>query len=187
MKRRKGSGGRKRWRKGRKEAKQAATLVMPQVYLLDKDHKDPDAEGLSKTRPVCTASETMNQELSEWVTSFVDAALDQSDNYEVISTEEMLAKVDAVNAKWEEEGKQYQEDDITVLSLDEEALYPSLDTSKVAKLCGRVVEGSELKVEGMDQKWTGVYIALTCTKAEISRSNLNNIVPSMDQEHRLRT
>ena len=80
-------------------------MVMPQVYLLDKDHMNPAAEGLSKTRPVCTASDTMNQELSEWVTSFVDAALDKSDNYEVISTEEMLAKIYAVNAKWEEEVK----------------------------------------------------------------------------------
>ena len=40
-----------------------------------KDHKAPEANGDSKTRLVCTIKETMNMEMSEWVTTIVGAAV----------------------------------------------------------------------------------------------------------------
>ena len=80
-----------------REAKQMASLVIPRVYLMNKDHKPCDSEGNPKTRPVCTASETMNMEMSEWVTKILDSAMEAPVLHEVISTEEMLAKIDETN------------------------------------------------------------------------------------------
>ena len=46
-------------------AKEVANLTIPLLYLLLKDHKPEDKDGLPKTRPVCGASTTLNQEMSE--------------------------------------------------------------------------------------------------------------------------
>ena len=56
-----GENGAKRCR----EAKSVANLTIPQLYLLLKDHKKVGEDGLPKSRPVCGASCTINQEMSE--------------------------------------------------------------------------------------------------------------------------
>ena len=53
---------------------------------------------------MCRASETINQELSEWVSALVEVALQGRDLKEVISTEEMLAHIDRLNKAWETTG-----------------------------------------------------------------------------------
>ena len=119
----------------------------------------------------------MNQEMSEWVTSLIDAALDTGEGHEVISTEEMLAKIDKVNKEMEDLEEQPEEEDICVFSLDAEALYPSLDTRQCSRLCGKLVQESKLEVSGIDYKWASMYIALTCTQAEINQCSLEDVVP----------
>ena len=66
----------------------------------------------------------------------MEAALQGVDNKEVISTEEMLGHVDKLNKAWEDQGKQFEEDELLVGRLDPEALYLSLNT----KLCGKECE-----------------------------------------------
>ena len=51
------------------QAKQAANLVLPLLYMMAKDHKETREGELPKCRPVCGASSTMNQEMSEWVST----------------------------------------------------------------------------------------------------------------------
>ena len=67
-----------------REAKQMANLAIPHVYLMAKDHKEVGPDGEPKTRPVCTASQTMNMEMSEWVTGILDAVLETEEDHEVI-------------------------------------------------------------------------------------------------------
>ena len=72
------------------KAREAMATIIPNLYIFPKDHKEVGADGQPKTRPVCGASETMNQELSEWVSELVEAALKGMDSKEMISTEELL-------------------------------------------------------------------------------------------------
>ena len=102
-----------------------ANLTIPNLYLLAKDHKELEPNGDPKTRPVCTASETMNIELSEWVTDVVEAALATGFQTEVISTEEKMKKIDDVKSKWRTEETNVTEDNVSIVSLDAVSLYPS--------------------------------------------------------------
>ena len=52
-------------------AKEAMATIIPNLYIFPKDHRPVKADGQPKTRPVCGASETINQELSEWVSSLI--------------------------------------------------------------------------------------------------------------------
>ena len=49
---------------------------------------------LPKSRPLCGASETVNMELYEDISLIIEAALEAQEQREIISTEELLAKVD---------------------------------------------------------------------------------------------
>ena len=73
--------------------------IIPNLYIFPKDHKPVKADGQPKTRPVCGASETINQELSEWVSSLTEAALQGTELKEMISTEEVLAHINWLNKK----------------------------------------------------------------------------------------
>ena len=57
-------------------------------------------------RAVCTASQAMNMEMSEWVTGILDAVLETEEEHEVISTEEMLHKIYKLNIKWQNENRE---------------------------------------------------------------------------------
>ena len=69
---------------------------------------------------------------------------------EMINTEEVLAYIYLLNEKWHDEEYQPNQDDIFIGSLDAEALYPSLDTERVSKLCGEILVESGLKIENVD-------------------------------------
>ena len=102
-------------------------------------------------------------EISEWVTKILESSLESQETFEVISTEEMLAKIDPVNQNWQETGSVPNPEDVTVASLDAEALYPSLDVQQCSKLCGQLIRDSQMSISGVDYKWAGLYVALNCT------------------------
>ena len=68
-------------------------------------------------------------------------------------------------------------EDVTVCSLDAEALYPSLDAIACAKLCGKLVAEASLNIVGVDYVWAGLYIALNCTQGDVYTSGLDDIIP----------
>ena len=67
------------------------------VSLLVKDHKDLTETGEPQVRPVCGVSSSINGDMSEWVSSILYALADNPDGAEVISSEEMLGKIDDLN------------------------------------------------------------------------------------------
>ena len=106
-------------------------MVILILYLLMKDHKKLGERGLPKTRPVCAASDSLNQELSEWVSEILEAVNDSEEqNDEAVSTEDMISEIDALNKKWEREGEKITSKNTFIGSLDAAALYPSLDTRR---------------------------------------------------------
>ena len=84
----------------------------------------------------------------------------------------------SLNEKWKEEEFNPEEDEeIFVGSLDAEALYPSLDTEKVAKLCGKLVSDSGIKIDNVDYRWATTYIAANMTQQQVSSENLQHVIP----------
>ena len=67
--------------------------------------------------------------------------------------------------------------DVTVCSLDAEALYPSLDAKACSKLCGKLEEEANMHILGVDYVWAGLYKALNCTQGEVYTSELDGIIP----------
>ena len=61
------------------KAKEVCNLVIPQMYMLAKDHKSIGEDGLPKCRPVCGATNSLNQEMSEWVSVILEAAIQTKD------------------------------------------------------------------------------------------------------------
>ena len=86
-----------------REAKQSADLAIPHVYMMAKDDREVGSDGLPKTCPVCIVSQTLNMEMSEWVTGILDAVQETEEEHEVISTEEMLHTIDKLNMVWQKE------------------------------------------------------------------------------------
>ena len=84
------------------KAKEAKATVIPNLYIFPKDHKDIQEDGNPKTCPVCGASSTINQELSEWISELPESALKGMNQADVISTEEMLSCIDELNEAWKE-------------------------------------------------------------------------------------
>ena len=72
--------------------------IVPNLIITQKDHKpiEPNT-GLPKTRPVCEASSTHNQRLSDMLSDILAATFDSEDTVEAISTEDMLSKVETLN------------------------------------------------------------------------------------------
>ena len=142
-----------------------------------KDHKSLDENGLPKCRPVCGASCTINQELSEWVSSLLEASVDSQEQSESISTEDLMNKIDQLNEEWEKQGIKWGKGELFVGSLDATALYPSLDVRQCSKLCGEMLRESPLKVEGIDYTWAAMYVALTSEQWQINSWKMDHIIP----------
>ena len=67
--------------------------IIPNLIMNQKDHKPIDEKtGLPKTIPVCEASSTHNQRLSNLLSDIMAATFESEPSVEAISTEDMLAK-----------------------------------------------------------------------------------------------
>ena len=106
--------------------------------------------------------------MSEWVSQIVESALKGTVLREMINTEEVLALIDTLNEKWEEEGFNPEDDEIFVGSLDAEALYPSLDTDRVADICGQLVMDSGLIIDNVNWMWASCYVASNMKQNEVN-------------------
>ena len=62
-------------------------------------------------------------------------------------------------------------------SLDVTASYPSIDTNKAANICKDKVLKSDLKFEGIDFRWSLVYLALTCSNKDKVDNRLQDVMP----------
>ena len=66
--------------------------VIPQMSCTQKDHKQLPETGVPKTRPICDASCTINQRISDTVTDVLQAlSLADDDTCEVVSTDDLMS------------------------------------------------------------------------------------------------
>ena len=145
--------------------------VVPVLSTMVKDHK-PLEEGQPKTRPVVSCSTSVNGRLSEFVSDvLVPVAIAQHSD-ECLSSEEMLYHVGEAAGEIREYGK-----NVVVSSEDVDGLFPNIEILRSAEICGEAIKETKVKYEGVDYRWAGKYIALTCTPKEIEESGLYDIVP----------
>ena len=138
------------------------------LSLMVKDHKPCGDKGIPKTWHVCGASESINGEMSECVSTIVEALAQSLGTEEVMSSEELLSFVDELVQELEDEGEDLEEG-LCVGSIDTEALYPSLDISECAGRCRKIYRESDIKVYGEDMKWATKYVALTKEQHQVTR------------------
>ena len=177
----------------------------PALYFLVKDHKQYDpARGPPPTRPVAAAINGMNVHLSEIISDVLEpVAAARDDSAEVISTDDLLSKVDEYNNKlvpgmnmgdmtegiverigMEEkaeaalkDGRQLDDDEIVVVGADADALYPSLDEAMSSKIAKKSVMESKVKIKGVNYKEAARYVALNSSESEVRFSGLRRILP----------
>ena len=80
------------------------SCLVPPMYLVVKDHKshDPDSDDPPPTRPICGAVNSMNVNLSNIISTFIEAIADEmEEKAEVISTEDSLSRIDQFNSNQE--------------------------------------------------------------------------------------
>ena len=70
-----------------------------------------------------------------------------------------------------------EKDDIFVGSLDAVSLYPSLVIEEVGKIYADKVKESGVKFENADITWACKYVALAMDENEVSRRELNDVIP----------
>ena len=100
----------------------------PQVSFLWKTHKN--YVDLPPTRPLCNAKSGPIARISELLTMVIDPMIDNTKNInDCDSTEDMIAAVHLANAKIK--SNQPDEGDLSIFSMDAEALYPSLDIEDI--------------------------------------------------------
>ena len=92
---------------------QGSTMEIPEMILLLKDHKGWKFEsGLPiPSRPVVSGSRGVNTHISEWISEFLEPICTNMKAGEVTSTEEVLARFDALN-KEIESGEMSKEKDV---------------------------------------------------------------------------
>ena len=135
-----------------------------------KTHKTPDELGDPKSRPVVQASSCVTFIPGETLTEILNAALMAYPNqYECLSTEEMLAKVDKANKVIRDQG---------VGSGDATALYPSLRHDESVRLCKDVILNCPGEFNNVDSKDVAIFIATNCSQNEISQSGLTKLIPA---------
>ena len=146
------------------------------LYVLRKDHKtnfDP-VKG-PPGRPVCGATGGLNEKFSYLLSMILDKVWQDTKHTSVcMSTEEMLASVDQLNADLLERGVRQR---VVIGSADVKALYPSLDIDFTVSMASEMFEASEIQLEGVDYDEMGLYLAFHRSVEELEAAGVGEICP----------
>jgi hypothetical protein len=132
------------------------------MYVLLKDHKKT-----RQTRPVVSGCDSNTAGMSHLVSELLEAVANSvEDPYEVVSAEDMLARIEDCNKEMRilvEEKKERGEDtsieeDLIILGSDVVALFPNLTSKRTGKKVRGQVEKSELKIDGVNFKEVVRYV-----------------------------
>ena len=147
--------------------------VMAPFYAVRKDHKTveigKEAEG-PKTRGVCGAEDCLTMRLSHLLSLILKELIPQNETH-CDSTEDLLAEIEKVNTtgnvkpRWK------------VGSLDIEALYPSLDIEKCAKIITKELYEGEIMIENVEWKEVMLYLRYMLDDDELTAKDLWEYVP----------
>ena len=118
----------------------------------------------------------MNQRTSDLLSDILEGMFQaDSDGVEVISTEDLLSKVEDLNTQIREGS--IEDTSLMIGSLDVEALYPSIDARKAGQIVRDRITESDLKVDGVDWRWVLIYLGLTMTPHDKVDQKLTGTLP----------
>ena len=145
----------------------------PPMYGLRKDHKESEP-----VRPVCNGSQSPNNPLSHFISKIVNDYADAANiETECRSSEEMRAEFEKYN-----EDEPATRRKCRVLSMDVDALYPSMEWNEIITAVRELIENSEEEMENVDWNAMAKYLAVTLTKEEIEGEKLQHIIPKRKVE-----
>ena len=142
------------------------------LYVLRKDHKvTPDPKIGPPTRPVCGANRAATMRLSYLLNLIISEVWKDNSITVCLSTEEMVAEIDAVNSRDHPRG-------LIIGSTDVVALYPSLDIDfTVNKVC-EVIRKSPIQFAELWYEELGLYVAIHTSVEEIDSLGLTEVCPT---------
>ena len=164
-----------------RESKISRSQNIARMRLLLKDHKKKLC-----TRPVVSGCDSHTLGLSNMVSDLLEAVCNSVDDpFEVISTEDMLARIRECNEKLKSTRDEKimrgeiipdTEEDIIMFGSDVVALFPSLSASTTGLIVRRQIEKSPTEFAGIDYQQVSLYIALNRDKTG-PLGNLEKFMP----------
>ena len=123
------------------------------MYLLVKDHKERKEGALPATRPVVSGTSGMGLSMSNILSDMVENIANmRPDPIEVISTEDMLSRIDQYN----ENIANTIQDDVVLTGCDAVQLFPSLRAEEsgraVREATMNIIKRTGFTIEGLDYK-----------------------------------
>ena len=152
-------------------AKTTESELATNKYLIFKDHKKEGGY-----RPMVSGCTSNTLGLSNMLSDIVESlCLSVKEPFEIISAEDLLARVDSFNREIKgeiEKDPNYDwRDEYILLGTDVKALFPSMSAERSGKAVRKQVEKSQIVWEEVDDMWLTLYIHLN----EQYCSNLDEI------------
>ena len=145
----------------------------PPMYGLRKDHKES-----APVRPVCNGSQSPNNPLSHFMSRVVNDYADAANiGTECRSSQEMRAEFEIFNKNEPMTRKK-----CCVLSMDVNALYPSMEWDEIINAVRELIEESEEEVESVDWNTMARYLAVCMSSEEIEEEKLQHVIPKRKKE-----
>lgn len=140
------------------------------LSCLRKDHKQgfDTVEG-PPGRPLCAGNIGYNYRFSHLLCMLLKDIPEDAET-ECENTEDLIAKIDEVNARSLGDG-------FIIGSMDVKSLYPSLDIDHTIQIVCKMFETSNVDIEGIDFEEVIFYIAINKSQEEIDQLGLTNLCP----------
>ena len=155
------------------------TNNVPPMYLLAKDHKIREPGQLPATRPVVSGCSGMQLSLSNLLSDHLESLANSRQNpIEVISTEDMLSRINSYNENVSEANQNIEK---VLVGADCIQLFPSLKAAQsgriVREAAAKIISQSGLEIRGLDYQEIAKYVRMNMSDFEIQARKLNKIIP----------
>ena len=155
------------------------------MSLLIKDHKKVEEGDLPQTRPVVSGCEGLGVSISNIVSEFLEPLADsEEENFEIISSEDLLYRAricnEMIRKDWEsrqEDGDLEEMPEIVMIGADVKALFPSIMSRRTGRIVRKALLRSRLKFKGINYKAAAMYVRFEMDHFEIRALGLEKIVP----------
>ena len=91
------------------------------------------------------------------------------------STEDMLWSIQQANIKLDKDPR--LKEDLSIFSMDAEALFPSLDLNNILEGVWTLIMESDLQFNNIDYKEVCKYLTVVCDKDTFKKHNLLSVIP----------
>ena len=166
------------------ESKLTEAEISAPKYYMYKDHKKKEAY-----RPVVSGCNSNTQGLSNLLSEMVEAVAGSvEDPYEVISSADLLARVEDFNKKIEymqkEKGPEWDwRQEYMLIGSDVTSLFPSLSARRTAKIVRKQFMKSKVEWQNVDTDWLRLYVHLNRGLSS-DVSNVSHLLPKKKKGRR---